>query len=185
MASKTLIYLLEAKGHLIEWRMLTEKSNSGCLAFFLRKNPKFEDPQTEGPPALYPYGRRDKFLSDGELRFYKVLKPLVPAGYALVTKVRLGDLFFVRRPHENRGARSRIERKHVDFVICDESTMQPALAIELDDSSHNRKDRIDSDTFVDEVFKAAELPLLPVEVVQTYNVSRLSEQAHSYLSNHS
>lgn len=162
--------------------MPSKKNNSGCLAFFLNWGAKTSDSQTKAPPALFPYGKCDKFLSDGELRFYQVLKPLVPAGYSLITKVRLGDLFFVRRPHENKGARNKIDRKHVDFVICEESSMQPALAIELDDSSHNRKDRIERDAFVDEVFKAAELPLMHVNVVQTYDKGQLGEQLHSYLS---
>ena len=34
-------------------------------------------------------------------------------------KVNLADLFFEPRPHENRAAVNRIDRKHVDFVLCD------------------------------------------------------------------
>ena len=60
--------------------------------------------------------------------------------------------------------------------------MQPALAIELDDSSHNRKDRIERDLFVDQVFKTAGLPLIHVKVVQTYDVDELAEQIQSSLS---
>ncbi len=37
--------------------------------------------------------------------------------------------------------------------------MQPLAGVELDDSSHNRKDRQDRDVFVEQAFSAAQLPL--------------------------
>lgn len=40
--------------------------------------------------------------------------------------------------------------------------LEPVLAIELDEKSHQRKDRKDRDAFVDQVFQAAALPLLHV-----------------------
>lgn len=69
-------------------------------------------------PVHYPYGKR-KFLSAAELTFFRVLKNQLPPEWHLVTKVNLADLFFVRQPHRNQAARNRIDRKHVDFVICD------------------------------------------------------------------
>jgi hypothetical protein len=37
---------------------------------------------------------------------------------------------------QNRSWMNRIDRKHVDFLICDPGSMAPALAVELDDGSH-------------------------------------------------
>jgi hypothetical protein len=88
-------------------------------------------------------------------------------------KVALGDIFFVTRPNENRSAYNRINRKHVDFLICDPKTMKPRFAIELDDSSHQRQDREERDEFVDGVFHAANLPLIHVPAQSTYNTSEL------------
>jgi hypothetical protein len=62
----------------------------------------------------------------------------------------------------------------VDFVICDPKTMVPQFALELDDSSHNRPDREERDAFVDQVFAAAELPLLHIPVRAGYNTAELS-----------
>lgn len=160
--------------------MTHRKEKSGCLGFILklfRSNPT--PPVTNQP--TFPYGKREKFLSDGELRFYHILKPLVPSDHTLITKVRLSDLFFVHRPHENRGARNKIDRKHVDFLICKDTTMTPVLAIELDDSSHQRKDRAERDAFVDQVFQAAALPLLHIKVVQNYNPTEIQNKIHALL----
>lgn len=107
-----------------------------------------------------PYRQRDDFLSAAELSFYRVLVNAV-AGRAMVCpKVNLADVFFVILPHENQAYRNKIDRKHVDFLLCDPATMQPRCGIELDDSSHGRRDRQDRDQFVDEVFRVAQLHLL-------------------------
>jgi len=116
-----------------------------------------------------PYGKRDHFLSAAEISFYHVLKRVLDAGqHSLLCKVRLADLFYVKRPHENRGAMNKINRKHVDFVICRADTMEPMLCIELDDKSHRRQDRRDRDNFVDAVFEAAGLPLLHIPAARGY-----------------
>lgn len=116
----------------------------------------------------FPYGLRDAFLSHAEVSFFHVLKGVLGSEHYLVTKVRLEDLFFVRQPHKNRGARNPIAQKHVDFVICDAGSMQPLLGIELDDSSHSKAKTIERDQFVERVFGAAELPLMRVKAARSY-----------------
>lgn len=159
------------------------KENSpGCLGFLLNWGKQKTPTPSPTIAEPLPYALSDNFLSEGELRFYHVLKSLIPEGFTLISKVNLADLFYVRRPHENRAARNKIDRKHVDFVICSSTSMQPVLAVELDDSSHNRKDRIERDKFVDEVFAVAQLQLLHVKVVQNYDVEALKLQIRERLS---
>jgi len=54
---------------------------------------------------------------------------------------------------------NRIDRKHVDFLLCDPATMRPLLGVELDDASHQRRDREQRDRLMEQAFAAAELPL--------------------------
>jgi len=49
------------------------------------------------------------------------------------------------------------------------------LAIELDDSSHDREDRKDRDAFVDQVFAAARKPILHVRARGTYQTDEILE----------
>ncbi len=93
--------------------------------------------------------------------------------FTICPKVSLADLFFVTRLNENKSAYNRINRKHVDFVICEPKTMNPLFAIELDDSSHERADRVERDAFVDSVFEVAQLPLLHIPAQLNYNTSEL------------
>ena len=55
------------------------------------------------------------------------------------------------------------------------------LGIELDDKSHQRNDRQDRDQFVDQVFKAAGIPLLRVPVKHTYSLQEVQSILQSYI----
>lgn len=99
------------------------------------------------------------------------------ASYGL--EVRISDLVYVKRPHENQGARNRIDRKHVDFLICETKTMDPKLVVELDDQSHQRKDRQDRDEFVDEVFRIAGIPIVHIPAAKGYQVDEVRSVLHN------
>ncbi|MCC6801843.1 MAG: DUF2726 domain-containing protein [Anaerolineae bacterium] len=132
----------------------------------------------------YPYLLRDHFLPPAELSFYSVLRSAVSGRTTLNTKVALEDLFYVRKGDDASRWRiytNKIDRKHVDFLLCDPATMQPLVGIELDDSSYQREDRRERDAFVDEVFAAAELPLLHVAAKRAYVVDEIARQLAPYL----
>lgn len=120
-----------------------------------------------------PYRQRDDFLSPAELSFYRVLAAAVGSRAVICPKVNLNDLFFVSQPQQNQRHRNKIDRKHVDFVLCHPETLKPACGIELDDSSHARRDRQQRDHFVEQVFQAADLPLVRVPARATYNPAEL------------
>ena len=160
----------------------SSQQNQGCLASLLALfgirlgSPKPSDLTGErltADPDPFPYRLRDDFLSPAEKSFYFVIKSMMGNYFTICPKVSLSDLFFVTRPNENKSAYNRINRKHVDFVICDPKNMIPQFGIELDDSSHDRVDRVERDAFVDSVFEAAQLPLLHIPVQISYNTHEL------------
>ncbi|MEO8391421.1 MAG: DUF2726 domain-containing protein [Chloroflexota bacterium] len=133
----------------------------------------------------FPYHVRDHFLSPAELSFYQVLRKAITGRAVLNTKVALGDVFWVKSPDDPSKFRiytNKIDRKHVDFLLCDPATMQPLIGIELDDKSHQRADRQERDAFVDQVFAAAKLPLLHIPAKRGYVVEELAAQLAPYLS---
>ena len=141
------------------------------------------DEQTQAA-IEYPYFVRDDFLSAAEHSFYLVLKTTVADRALICAKVALGDLFFAKSsdPSKHRTYTNKIDRKHVDFLICDPLTVRPMVGIELDDKSHQRKDRVERDEFVEQVFSAAKLPLLRIPVRQAYSVSELAGLLQPYLA---
>jgi hypothetical protein len=131
-----------------------------------------------------PYRQRDDFLSPAEFSFYRVLASAIGNRAIICPKVNLNDVFYVASPNENQAYqayRNKIDRKHVDFLICDPTTMRPRLGIELDDSSHGRRDRQKRDEFVGRVFEAARLPLLHIPAQAAYNPSVLWSQVAPFL----
>lgn len=134
------------------------------------------------PRSDLPYRQRDDFLSAAELSFYRVLRNTLGDQALICPKVNLADLFFVVNPKENQAYRNKIDRKHVDFLLCDPAMMQPRCGVELDDSSHARRDRQERDEFVDQVFSAAGLPLVRVPAKAGYTPANLLELIEPHLN---
>lgn len=133
------------------------------------------------PEPTYPYGVADAFLSSAEVSFFHVARAALPPEQYLIAKVRLSDLFQTMRPHENLAAKNRIDRRHVDFVVCDSRTMCPLLGIELDDAPHRARAMRDVDEHVDKTFAAAGLPLLRLRAGRTYRADEISERIRAVL----
>lgn len=142
-----------------------------------------KDEPKDGPTTM-PFRLRDDFLSAAELSFYQVLRTVAGERTQICPKVGLGDLFFAETGdrQKNRACTNRIDRKHVDFVLCDPKTMRPLVAVELDDRSHEREDRQQRDAFVEGVFAAAGLPLVRVPVRSAYPPWELEAKLSSYLT---
>jgi hypothetical protein len=105
-------------------------------------------------------------LSVTELSFLRTAQIAVNGRFAIMTKVSMADVFF--SPTRDPGARNRISQKHVDFLFCDPQTLKPMLGVELDDSSHQRSDRVERDAFVDAVFASTGLPLVHLSARPSY-----------------
>lgn len=183
--SGKLLFTLEA-GRVITVPMNESPGEkSGCLGILLgmigigpRKEPGASGLSASPPslPPSLPFRLRDDFLSPAEISFYHVLLKIVDERYTVCPKVNLNDIFYVERPHENQTSRNRIDRKHVDFLICEQGSMRPLVGVELDDGSHARKDRQERDAFVERVYEKAGLPLLHFPVGYAYNLKDVSNR---------
>jgi len=125
--------------------------------------------------ALRPFFKRQYLLSRAEKSFYNVLRKVV-APHAVLAKVRLADLVEADERHLLRRSNfDHIKSKHIDFVICDRA-LSPIIAVELDDSSHQRPDRIARDRDVNRILEIASLPLLRVSVRSAYDAAEITQQ---------
>jgi ssDNA-binding Zn-finger/Zn-ribbon topoisomerase 1 len=157
-------------------------NNAGCLSIFFpflkSVNNDNESADNEILDEALPYAKRDDFFSPSELSFYKILKQVVNDNVVIYPKVGLKEIFFVKS--KDRGDFSKyhnkIDRKHVDFLLCNSYNLQPICAIELDDASHLKQDRIERDIFVDKVFKTAELPLIRFVNKKSYVIADIADK---------
>lgn len=131
------------------------------------------------------YSLRKALFTPAERSFLGVLDRELPAGVRVFGKVRLEDIFGVVNgldPGTRQSARNRINRKHVDFLLVRATDFAPLAGIELDDRSHDAKDRQQRDAFVDEVFASGGLPLLHVPAEKSYNPAEIKATLVSILS---
>ena len=155
----------------------------GCLFAILNLFGLAPTNETTATSETLPYRRKNYLLSKAERSFFGVLQTAVGQQYLIFAMVRLADLIYIPRGTESRQKHfNRIKSKHIDFVLCDPQSVRPMLAIELDDSSHNRSDRQDRDEFVDAALDDAGLPLLRVPACAGYNEDELARSIHDLIN---
>ncbi|QDS94646.1 Topoisomerase DNA binding C4 zinc finger [Roseimaritima multifibrata] len=160
---------------------MARSQQSGCLGIFLKLLGIGSGAGPGSKNQDLPYRVRDNFLSAAELAFYRVLEQAVGQTYSINNKVRLWDVLYVPRSDESRKYENKISSKHLDFLLCDPITMQPVLAVELDDASHDRKDRQDRDAFLDQALATAGLSILHITAARTYSIAEVQQQITSFL----
>ncbi len=129
-----------------------------------------------------PYRKRSSLLTNSELAFYRTLNEAVDGQWAIQSMVRMADLIrVVPKTPKFQSWQNRIHAKHIDFLLCDHGTMEAKLAVELDDKSHERSDRIDRDRFVNQALADAGLPLLRIEVQPDYDAGHLRKSIDEHV----
>lgn len=124
----------------------------------------------------FQYKKRTYFFTKNELKFYRdLVKETADLNVVLFSKVRLADIIEPKEKGEKWQSQfNRIKSKHVDFVLCEPISIKPILVIELDDSSHERADRQERDSFLDKALAQAEIP-----IIHTKNSSGIREKINS------
>jgi hypothetical protein len=118
---------------------------------------------------------RDSFLSPDEIAFYKVLQPAVAGIFTVCPKVNLNRIFDPEKKSEKRSAAGPIAEIAVDFLLCDSTTMQPVLGVELDPEPRELENLQEKSYLIDEIFITAGLPLARIYISSEYDPHSLRE----------
>lgn len=114
--------------------------------------------------SKYQYSRKDFLITRAEHECFDAIVSAVGENYYVFPQLHLSTIINHRvRGQMWYGALAHINRKSVDFVLCDKKYLSPKLAIELDDSTHERADRVERDREVERILKDAGLPLLRLQ----------------------
>lgn len=125
--------------------------------------------------SIYRYTKKKYLISRAEHEFYDALVAAVGGDFYIFAQVHLPTLLDHKVKGQSwQGALSHINRKSVDFVLCDKSYISPLLAIELDDKSHLIEDRKERDNEVERILSEARMPLLRVENHGSFDSSNLA-----------
>jgi len=134
------------------------------------------------PGGRAGYESRGNLYTQDERSFLGVLEQALDNRYRVFGKVLLSDLI---KPAKGLDAGrwttalNRINRKHVDFVICTANEFALVGVLELDDQMRGREVRAGRDEFVDQALAMAGIPVLRFPAKKGYAVhevrARLTE----------
>ena len=136
----------KTRGNKRNWRQEPERN--------WQENEDFDDGSPIGNFTYYS----KPVMSAAEYSFFVKLYEVAKLNYWVFTKVSLWE---IARNNEQAGW-TKISQKHVDFVLCDPRDARVVLAIELDDSTHNRASAQKRDAQKDAVLASAGVPFLRV-----------------------
>ena len=130
-----------------------------ALDFITRKI--FNDKESaEIKKSTYHYFAKNAIMTERENKFFKQLNEILGNKWFIIPQVHLSALLNHKVKGQNwKAAFRHINGKSVDFVLLSKETMKPICAIELDDSTHNYKNRVERDAEVERIFAEAKLPL--------------------------
>jgi hypothetical protein len=129
----------------------------------------------------FPY-RRKSLLSPAELEFYNVLKLAVGDRFLILLKVGVRDLCEITHREVNQAAFDRLAAEQMDFVLCDQTTLAPVVAIELDDSTLYARDRAERDAFMKELFRVIGVALIHQRVQMGYDPAAIARWVDAALA---
>ena len=122
------------------------------------------------------YTKKPAVLSSTEQRFLAALEKVVGDRYRILCQVRVADVVELKMVPFSAGYRAalnRISLKSFDFLLCDLQSFEPVLVIELNDSTHERPDRVERDSFLNGVCQSIGLPIIFQKVQFSYDVFEL------------
>lgn len=119
-----------------------------------------------------PFRLRKQFLSFTELALFTALQEMAEGRYVVCPKVALNDIFYIQRPNENVHFYNKIFRKHVDFLLCEPDSMNPAFGVEQVKPVAKDETR-SADQYMEDLFLSAGLPLVHVRSSEKYELEEL------------
>jgi very-short-patch-repair endonuclease len=135
----------------------------------------FMKQKAQGEQA-YPYEKESALFSPAERSFLGVLEQVINNRYRLMGKIRLADIVKVKsglNKSARQSAFNKIQSKHIDIVACDPTTLSVLFVIELDDKTHSQSKRQNRDQFIDNVLRAAGIPIIHFTAKNSYSLQEI------------
>lgn len=136
------------------------------------------------PAKKLDYQRLPSLFTDAEIAFMRALHLAVDGRGTIFGKVRIADVLEPAKELSRSNWQTsfnKIAMKHFDFVICNNDNLSIICAIELDDKSHNRNNRIERDVFVNSACESAKFPLVRFKASSSYRSNDLQDKLSLYL----
>lgn len=155
-----------------------------------RKNINIVVPENNNDIINYKkyYKAKRYVITLNELKFYNVLTEIAKElDLFIFAQVSLYNILQTKSDLDYKTKTiyfNKIASKSIDFVLVDKKDCRIKLCIELDDSTHNKKARIERDEFINKLFKDLEINLLRYPVYQIYYKETLKRKIEEAMKDH-
>jgi very-short-patch-repair endonuclease len=117
--------------------------------------------KTQKNPRIYHYEKKLKVMTDAEGRFFEKLTNVIGERFIILPQAHLSAFINHKIKGQNwKAAFNVINGKSVDFLLVEKNTLKPVAAIELDDWSHAREERVARDEKVKNILDEAGILLV-------------------------
>ncbi len=158
---------------LLSYFALKNYNGHNRLLLFLRF--KIFRIKSNRPKYATYYSVKPRYLSPYELQYYNILQNILSNNYYIFPQVPLSQII---EKHSASNYRTELYRV-VDFCIFDKE-YYPLLCIEINDSTHLKKDRTKRDSKVAEILKSARLPLITFWTYEEINVQVIRKKLRQF-----
>lgn len=116
------------------------------------------------------YTAKTHLMTPTEREFYKVLEKVYGDDYYIFCQVRVVDVIqpnigkYPKNSREYMSLFRQLSQWHFDYVVCAREDFKVICAVELDDESHNKNDRIRRDSVLDKACQDGGLTLKRIYV---------------------
>lgn len=121
------------------------------------------------------------------MKFYSVLLEIAKElDYIVFSQVSLYNIISLKENLDystHTKYFNKIASKSIDFVLVDKKC-RIKLCIELDDYTHKKKNRVERDIFINELFKELEIDLLRYPVYNVYYKETLKRKIQETIKDH-
>ena len=134
-------------------------------------------------PGNHEYARKPEFLSPAERSFFGVLQSAVGDNGIVLAKVRIADVIAPSKTADKakwQRSFNRISAKHFDFLVCTADSVDPVVAVELDDKSHQSKSARARDQAKDDAAYSAGLPLMRIAADRAYSTNQVRAELREF-----
>ncbi|MGC9350450.1 MAG: DUF2726 domain-containing protein [Sulfurovum sp.] len=124
-------------------------------------------------------------FTPAEKKFLNVLEQALGDEFRIYGKVRIADTILPKKGLSRKSWNRhffQISSKHFDYVLCDKRSMDTLCVIELNDRSHQRRERIKRDQLVEKACRSANLPLVWIAVQKNYDKREIHHQIKKEIS---
>ncbi|MGY0399905.1 MAG: DUF2726 domain-containing protein, partial [Ostreibacterium sp.] len=148
----------------------------------------FKKDSTEAPKKnrskVFSYHAINLLFTPAERAFLSALELAIADKAYIFAKVRVADILKPQKGLSRSDwqvAFNKISSKHVDYVICSKDEVAILCVIELNDKSHDKKERRARDKFLARACGSASVPLYFIPVQRSYSSQEIKDLLSQYI----